>query len=215
MPPAGRFKRFMNLERPRSPSEPAEPPVTKARFEPQAEIPLAADFGEQPFIRCPSCEADNNRMAERCFNCQQPLLTPEARAWNAEFWQKRAESEKQQPAVAPPPVSEENRRLAEALAAVAGQRERSRLWWMDSDDRGFADSTPMGLRLLQLIGEGKRTTVAMAMVVSFLLAGAIALWATSFPRLRIGAGVVAMLLFLMFLPNTRRRRRGWWGFFDD
>ncbi|HUJ24641.1 MAG TPA: hypothetical protein VLW85_01380 [Myxococcales bacterium] len=204
----------MNLERPRTPSEEQAPVVvTRARFEPQSEIPLAIETAdEQPFIRCPSCEADNNKMAERCFNCQRPLLTPEVRAWNEVFWQKRKEAEEQPPpaAAAAPPMSEENRRLAEALAAVELQREKTRLWWMPD---AAQDSTPAGMKLLGLFPPNRRYLAAAAMAAAFFFGLLIALTASGHPALRVIGGGVAMLLLLLFVPNTRRRPR-WWDFFD-
>src|SRR6185503_7385851 len=79
---AGKLTRFLNLEKPRPASEDAPRPVANAaRF--GGEAPLALDeSGEMLSLRCPSCEADNNRVAERCFNCQRALQTTEVHAWN-------------------------------------------------------------------------------------------------------------------------------------
>ena len=205
----GRLTRFLNLEKPRTPGSGGEPSevVNKARFDPPSpqEIPLAMDFGEQPFLRCPSCEADNNRVAERCFNCQRSLQGEDVRAWNAAFWQKRKaeESAPEQPA------TERKRLLGEALAASVGEREKARLWWWKTDAER-PDSTPAGMKLLALIrDDNRRIAAALGMAVTFLLSAWTALAATNHPGLRVCAGVVAALLFTLFIPNTRRGPR-WW-----
>ena len=207
---SGRFTRFLNLEKPRRASDEAPPEVVnKARFEPQPaqEIPLAMDDGEQPFIRCPSCEADNNRVAEKCFNCQRSLLGEDVRAWNAAFWQKRKAAEGAPGAQSD---TERQRLLGEALAASVAQREKARLWWWQTETER-PDTTPAGMKLLGLIRDDKaRMGAALGMAVTFLVAAWVALAATNHPGLRICAGAVAVLLFGLFVPNSRRGPR-WWG----
>ena len=208
---AGRMTRFLNLERPHGESlaPPAEV-ATRKRFEGgESGIGVELDFGEQPFLRCPACEADNGRHAEKCINCQRPLQTAEVRAWNAAFWEKR---KAEKPPETPPlpqsvPLSGENRRLAEALACEVAQRERGRLsWW--NDFRSY-DATPFGFRLLGLIENAStRFAVAAGLVVTFLGSAIVALTARGHPGLQIGCGMVAMLLLVFFTPNTPRRR--WW-----
>ena len=207
---AGRLTRFLNLERPRTAASEAPPHevATKARFEGNGEIGLAFDFGEQPFLRCPSCEADNNKQAEKCFNCQRSLLGEEVKAWNAAFWERRKQ---EQPPPAPPQtpalVDEQNRKVAELMALQVAEHEKSRLRWWNSD---LHDSTPAGLQLLSRIAnQNTRFMVAMGMVLTFLGAGFLALTAKHHPGLQVASAVVAMSLFLLFMPNTRRSRR-WW-----
>jgi hypothetical protein len=212
----GRLTRFLNLEKRRAPNE--EPPhevVTKARFEgaESSGIGLEMDFGEQPFLRCPACEADNGRHAERCLNCQRPLQTEEVRAWNAAFWQKR---KSEAPPPAPPlppsvPLSPENRMLAEALAREVAMRERVRLsWWSSSGDDGFYDSRPLGLRLLQAIEDGRtRLYVGLGMAGAFVSSLLIAFKAKGHSTLQIGAALAAVLIATLFMP-TRPRRWRWW-----
>ena len=214
---AGRLTRFMNLERPHGESHtPPASIATRKRFEGGAsEFGVEFDFGEQPFLRCPACEADNGRHAEKCINCQRPLQTPEVRAWNAEFWEKR---KAEKPPEMPPlprsvPLSDENRKLAEAVAREIGDRERARLsWW---SDLGPYDSTPLGFRLLSGIADGRtRFTAAAGLLAVLVLAGIIALTAREHPGLQVGCAVVVFLLLALFTPNTRRRG-GWWRSYWD
>ncbi len=219
---AGRLTRFLNLERARKPSDtPAHGVVSKERFTgeaPPAPIPADQAFraereaqlesgieietvkpAEQPFLRCPVCEADNSKYAMRCLNCQT-----------------RAERQKQKAAepVAPPAavVDQQQRLMGEAIAQQVGERERARMWW--SRDPG--DPTPLGMRLLELIPDSNvRFAVAMGLVGAFFGSGLVAFVARSHPVLQTGATVVAVALLVLFMPNRRRRRRGWWGWLDD
>jgi len=210
---AGRLTRFLNLEAPRRPGEaPPHGVATKARFtgEPSG-IALAHDVGEQPFLRCPRCEADNSRYAERCFNCQAGLTGEDVRAWNEQLWERRrAESAREQQVQAQESRSEgellrQNRMLGEALAREVGQRERARLsWWS-----GGHDFTPVGVRLLSLLPTTRaRVWAGAAAVAAFFAAGAVALMARGHPLLQGGGAVVALLLVVFFTPNARYRR--WW-----
>jgi hypothetical protein len=209
----GRLTRFLNLEKRRSPTDaPPHEVATKARFEgAPPSIGLELDFGEQPFLRCPSCEADNGKHEERCIHCQRPLQTAEVHAWNAEFWEKRkAERPPAAPLPqSPPSLSPENRHLAEALAREVGERERERLFWSG----GMYDSTPVGVRLLSLIRDSRtRLMVGAGMLVTFLGGGLVAFTARGHPGLQVAGAIVAMLLFVLFVPNSRRRR--WWHWDD-
>src|SRR5439155_1435231 len=147
----GRLTRFLNLERPRTAEQtPPHGVATKARFEgAEPEIGLEFDMGEQPFLRCPACEADNGKHAEKCFNCGRPLQTEDVRAWNAVFWQARQAQKAVQMLPAPPPLNEETRKLAELLALQVAEREKVRMWWC-KDEQPY-DSTPAAFRLLGLI----------------------------------------------------------------
>lgn len=209
----GRLTRFLNLERKRTaPEPPAHEVVTKARFAGTPDLILDHDSGEQPFLRCPSCEADNNRGAERCFNCQQPLQTDDARAWNAAYWEKRRHDESGavapgHPALVSRPLSDEERRLAEALAREVGERERARLfgWW------GAAhDPTPIGIRFLRSIGDGStRLLVSLGFAGAFMIAAMVAVLAPAHSWLRTGALSVDVLILSVFTPNLRARN-SWW-----
>jgi len=205
---AGRLTRFLNLERPHRPGEaPKHEVATKARFtgEPSGMV-LEPDFGERPFLRCPRCEADSSRYADRCFNCQEPLTGEDVRAWNEQLWAKRRA---QQQSVArdqgEAALLQQNRLLGEALAREVAERERTRLsWWSGADD-----FTPVGMRLLSLFPTTRGRVLAGAVAFAAFLGGAItAFVARKHPMLQ-GAGfVVALLMVVLFTPNTRYRR--WW-----
>jgi hypothetical protein len=209
---AGRLTRFLNLERPHRPGEaPHHEVATKARFtgEPSG-IALEPDFGEQPFLRCPRCEADNSRYAERCMNCQGALTGEEVRAWNERLWaERKAQKAQENTAVARTRVEqsllEQNRKLGEALAREMGERERARLsWWS-----GANDLTPVGVRLLSLLPTTRaRVLAGMVALATFLAAAVTAFVARKHPMLQ-GAGfVVGLVLLVLFTPNARYRR--WW-----
>ena len=214
---AGRLSRFLNLERQHVAGEKPAPHElsTPARFtgEPSG-IALEPDFGEQPFLRCPRCEADNSRYAERCSNCRGPLTGEDVRAWNERLWAERKaqkahdEAALLQARASAPDLIEQNRRLGEALAREVGERERARMsWWWGN---GSQDLTPIGFRLLSLLPTTRSRIVAGAFAaLTFVAAAGAALGARGHPRLQ-GAGfIVGMLLLVLFTPNVPRRRR-WW-----
>jgi hypothetical protein len=233
---AGRLTRFLNLERARKPSDaPQHEVVNKERFggerptprqidrqfreERQAQLESGVEIeqasaGEQPFLRCPVCEADNSKYAVKCLNCSLRLDTDEARSWNAEFWRKRrGEMQVQHRAEAALGQRQEEARdaqraLGETLARQVAESEGTRLGWMG----GPAHFTPIGFRLLGAISSpGLRYGVAAGFVGLF--AGALAV---AFRYRHLDAGVegcallAAFLVLALFLPNTRRRRRWWW-----
>ena len=167
---------------------------------------------EQPFLRCPVCEADNSKYAMRCLNCQTRLDTDEVHEWNARLWAERQKQKAAEPAAAVSQAVEQKRLLGEAIAQQVGERERARMWW--SRDPG--DSTPLGMRLLELIPhENVRFAVAMGLVGAFFGSGLVAFVAKSHPVLQTGATIIAVALLVLFIPNRRRRRRGWWDWLDD
>lgn len=208
----GRLTRFLNLERPRKPGEapPQHEAFTAERFKPQYPPPSGMDVApvgsdEQPFVRCPTCEADNQRQAERCFNCQTRLDTEDVRAWNAAFWEKRRAAA--EPVPPPPEASvEQNRLLGEALAREVAEREQFK---MGTSFSGYS-TAPLGMRLLELIGNpNTRFAVAMAMVALFFAAGTVAYVAKNHPVAQTAGIVVAVALLVLFTPNRSRRRRFW------
>ncbi|HET7785566.1 MAG TPA: hypothetical protein VFL36_06310 [Myxococcales bacterium] len=215
---AGRLARFLKLEQPQRGAEaPQHEVATVARFrgEPSG-IALEPDFGEQPFLRCPQCEADNTRYAERCQNCQARLTGEDVRAWNAQLWAARktaeAETAKSEPAqVAQPLTPDAQRLLGEAIAREVGERERARLsWWSSETAR---DATPAGMRLLAMLPTRRaRTVVGAAALLTFVAGALVALAPGHHPAVR-GAGLlVSMLLLVLFTPNLPRRNRWWDGF---
>jgi hypothetical protein len=209
---AGRLTRFLNLEAPHRPGDaPPHEVATKARFtgDPSG-IALAHDVGEQPFLRCPRCEADNSRFADRCFNCQEILTGEDVRAWNEQLWERRrAESAREQVQAqesrSQGEILRQNRMLGEALAREVGQRERARLSWSS----GGHDFTPVGVRLLWLLPTARaRVWAGAAAAAAFFAAGGVALMARGHPMAQAGGAVVALLLLVLFAPNARYRR--WW-----
>jgi hypothetical protein len=196
----GRLTRFLNLERPRKASaEPAHEVVTPHRFEPEPEIQLSQDHGEQPFLRCPSCEADNGRFAERCTNCGARLDTPEAHAWNDRLWESRkleAEKADEAETARQAQLAADQRAMGEAIAEEVLERERTRL----------GDFTPLGLRLLAEL-EGPLQRWAVLGAAGLFIAGAgVAVLAHGHPLLRNVGGLLAALLAALFLPSRRRWR---------
>lgn len=213
----GRLTRFLNLERPRKADEtPPHGVANEGRFRAEREEQLRSgidvetpDATEQPFLRCPVCEADNTKFAVQCVNCQARLDSQEVRSWNAQFWQRRLS---ERAPVAPPPavVVEQNRILGESIAREVAEHERLRLGWGLSSSY---DSTPLGLKLLELIpDQNVRFAVAMGMVATFFGAGTVAYLARHHPVVQTVAIVVAVGLLVLFTPNRRRYwyRRGFW-----
>ncbi len=218
---AGRLTRFLNLERPHEPGEkPAAPHevATRARFtgEPSG-IATEPDFGEQPFLRCPRCEADNSRYAGRCTNCSAPLGGEDVRVYNDRLWAERKTQRAQEEAarrsaqLSPEQLAEQNRMLGEALAREVAIREEARLSWWSSGTSGSWNSTPIGVRLLSLLPSAQARIVAgVIAAATFVAAAAAALTARGHPRVQIAGFVVGTLLLVLFAPNTPRRNRWWW-----
>ncbi|MGZ6142683.1 MAG: hypothetical protein ACXWLM_05060 [Myxococcales bacterium] len=231
---AGRLTRFLNLEKARKPNDtPAGVPVTAARFSGEAppaaspdamfraerEAQLASGVeveqtsdAEQPFLRCPVCEADNSKFAVKCINCQARLDTDEVHAWNARLWQqRRAARELEVSKAAAPPLVEQNRLLGESLARAVAEREKLK---MGQQDWSYS-SEPIGMRLLELIGNPNvRFAVAMALVATFFAAGTMAYVARHHPVLQTVGIVVAVGLLVLFTPNRSRSNRRWWDDWD-
>jgi len=218
---AGRLTRFLNLEqlhvageKPAAPHEVA----TKARFsgEPSG-IATEPDFGEQPFLRCPRCEADNTRFAELCTNCSVPLTGEDVRAYNERLWAERkaqqageaqAQAARRQAQPSAEELLRQNRVLGEALAREVGERERARMGWWSG---GSYDPTPIGFRLLSLLPSTQARVVAGALAaIAFIGAAAAALGAHGSPRVKMAGIVVGVLLLVLFTPNVPRRNRWWW-----
>jgi hypothetical protein len=213
---AGRLTRFLKLERPRRADEtPHHEVATAARFTgAPSEMALETDHGEQPFLRCPRCEADNSRYAERCVNCQSPLDGDDVRAWNERLWAERlAQRAREQEALRESRTELEllrqNRMLGEALAREVGEHERARLtWWWSG---GLQDPRPIGVRLLGLLPTtGARVVAGAVAAAAFVGAGLLAFGARGHPRLQLAGFLVGLLLLVLFSPNVPRYRRWWW-----
>jgi len=173
-------QRFKHLERPRQDEgAPAAPEAAEAqeRFdavEPARPLPggagpvpgcsagrfrapegsgLALDVapeGEQPFVRCASCEADHSRHATRCDRCGADLTTPEQRAYNARLWEERQRLEGE--ARRALEAQEEARRRDEEASATA--RRQAALNMADELLARERERSGSGvLRLLGRLGE--------------------------------------------------------------
>lgn len=235
---AGRLTRFLNLERARKPQDtPAHGVVTRERFGGSQPTPQEADqhfreerqaqlesgveiekagADEQPFLRCPVCEADNSKYAVKCLNCSQRLDTDEARAWNERFWRERRgqmqEQKRSEQALEERQDEARNtqRALGEALARQVAETEGTRLGWMQ--ERSLDDPTPLGVRLLSAISSpGLRIGVAAGLAGLFVGALAVAFRYRHADSAMEGVALLAAFLVLsLFMPNPRRRRRPWW-----
>ncbi|HZH02624.1 MAG TPA: hypothetical protein VEY30_02500 [Myxococcaceae bacterium] len=114
-----KFSRFRRLERTRGEGAKSEPaPTTPSRFGRVRVPPAPVENGgtaerghspgrfaappddgavavrerlpgEQPFIRCARCEADNSIYVQACINCDAALDSPEQRAFNERLWRAR------------------------------------------------------------------------------------------------------------------------------
>jgi hypothetical protein len=224
---AGRLTRFLNLERPRpardepvhevmtpgrftpekvqpaAAAEPAHAVMTPGRFDPP-ELQLSQDHGEQPFLRCPSCEADNSRFAVKCVNCGTRLDTQEVHAFNDQLWQTRheeaeaarlVEEERQRSLEADREgLAADQRALGESIAEDVGARERARL----------GDPMPIGLRLLAKLEGTAQIIAASAAAALFLTSATVAFTARGHHVLQFLGTITVIGLLVLFVPNRRR-----------
>jgi hypothetical protein len=235
---AGRLTRFLNLERARKPGatpphgvanrerftgEP--PPVAEpedlfrseraAQLESGIEIDAHPD-SEQPFTRCPVCEADNSKFAVKCINCRTALDTEQVREWNGRLWAERQKQRalESKPAPLPPLGPDPQRQLGAMIAQQVAEHERTKWNW--GTDYQTGDIRPFGMKLLDLIPNlNVRFAVAMAMVATFFGSGIVVYVAKGHPQLQLAGTVVAVALVMLFLPGRRRRRSRWWWDDDD
>jgi len=214
---AGKFSRFLGIEKPHAPGEQQSPVVHPTRFAP--EEPRAPGSGmetdeepadAQPFMRCARCEADNTRFADRCTNCGTALHTPEQDLYNRQLWTKRrAEAATEQKALedmrAPKPQLEDARRqMGEQIALEVAAREEARFGWMQG-----GSFVPFGVRLVMAMPEGWRWG-SLAVVVLWLGGtGVAALQTHGRTPTSLFFGTLVLLL-AMFSPSRPRRTRWWW-----
>ena len=218
---AGRFTRFLRLERPHQPGEQHTPVANPARFAPEERRAPASGIetdeepaDAQPFLRCAQCEMDNTRFAERCANCGAPLHTPEQDLYNRQLWQKRrAEAVAEQEALrkmhepaapdgAVRPVHDPRYALGEALAREVADREEARLSWMSA-----AVDVPFGIRAVMAMAPRWRWRVGLALAAWLTGTGLAALRTHHATAMWLFFGTLAVLLAL-FTPS--RPRRFWW-----
>ncbi len=140
------------------PAGPRVPDAAADRFRPPPDRPpelAPSAAGEQPFLRCARCEADNARHAERCGHCGAELRTEEQRAFNERLWAARREEAAGQEREnlarleaarrADEAAARARREAAELLAREVGRRERERL-----DREEGSSGWPWGLLLAGL-----------------------------------------------------------------
>jgi hypothetical protein len=229
---AGRFTRFLKLERPHQSGEQHTPVAHAERFAP--EEPRAPTSGieideeppdEQPFRRCAQCEMDNARFVERCSNCGAPLHTPEQDLYNRQLWQKRraeaqAENEALQrmhapaaPAAGSPELarqrltqSDPRYALGEVLAQQVQEREQEKLFWM-TGMTGWT-GVPLGVRIVMAMSSAWRWRIGLALLCWFCGTGSVALRTHNQTATWLFFGSV-ILLVILFSP-ARPRRGFWW-----
>ena len=183
---AGRLTRFLHLE---------PPPVDDAAFKEERARQVASGLEVelvqtgQPYLRCPVCEADNSKFAEKCINCARPMQTAEVFAWNQHLWAKRNEIHDAPPA--------EQRLLGEAIADEVLRRERAKLLWS-------SEPTPIATRVLRAM-PSRATRLGIGALLATLFGGGVL---AAFMGSRFGV-LVALAVVALFVPQTGRWRR-WW-----
>lgn len=206
-----KLTRFLKLERPRPERQAEEKPVDSAleerfRAERQAQLQSGIDVEargprEQPFLRCPRCEADNSRFAVKCFNCMGELSSDEVRLWNERFWADRLT---QMPAAAAPSEEElaSKRALGEALAQQVAQTEKERLGALSSG----SVTTPLGFRLLEAIpNPNVRFAAGLGCAGAAIACVVVAFQSRGSPMMEGGALLLAIVLISLFAPHKKRR----------
>jgi hypothetical protein len=229
---AGRFRRFLNIERPRAPGADPGPDLAAEdagrfqavegpgtvpdgsrgagahldRFRPALErAPELATAADEllPFIRCAACGADSNRFAARCERCGAGFETAAQRAFDERFRaERRGEAERERAAAA-------EFQAGRAHAAEEDSRARRHLGEALAErererfDETFQDPTPFGLRLLRLIPDPRwRAAVAVAALVTVL---GIAVHGLASGRPGPSLAVAVGLALVLLSPRTR-----WW-----
>jgi len=119
-------QRFGNVEMPSPPAAPPAPPVPRQatdRFREPGEQPLdvVESRGDaQPFVRCAHCEMDNSIYAGSCQNCGADLSTPHQRAFNERLWAERRKQDAQEESLL---AEREKERQRMAAAEASARRE--------------------------------------------------------------------------------------------
>lgn len=206
---AGRLTRFLNLERRRALPTDAPGGTVEERFQAERSAQLRSGVelepehvGEQPFLRCPACEADNGKFAERCVNCQGSLVGEEVQVWNEHFWARRqavlALEAKARAESAP--LEGGTHDFGVALAQAVAREQKEQLGWMRAD----GDNAPFGLRALRGIEDPANRFFAGAATAGVFFAAL----ATAFRAsggLQLGAAAVVVLILSVFVPRRPTR----------
>jgi len=201
---AGRFTRFLKLERPHQRGEQQTPVANASRFAP--EEPRAPGSGiaideepddAQPFLRCARCEMDSTRFAQACANCGAALHTPEQELYNRRLWQKRrAEAAAEREAV---------EKMHQAPPTAQAQEEEARLAWMAG-----GMNVPFGIRALAAMSPRWRWRTGIAVALWLSGTGLTALSGHHPTAMWLFFGTLAVLLALFTPAQPRWRRRYWW-----
>jgi len=233
---AGRFTRFLKLERPHRPGEQQTPVASPGRFAPEEERPPGSGIetdiepdDAQPFLRCARCEMDNTRFAQKCANCGAPLHTPEQEVYNRQLWQKRrAEAAAEQEALRKMHEAPRLSGDAELAREVGAELERQRLRAQDPRyalgevlAREVAEREESRLLWMadgSYVPFGIRAVIAMSPAWRWRAAAITAAWlgGTGLVALRTHEPVATWLFFgslallLALFSPSRRRRRFWW-----
>ncbi len=236
---AGRFTRFLRLERPHQPGEQQSPVANPGRFAP--EEPRSPGSGietdeepadAQPFLRCARCEMDNTRFAQQCLNCGAPLHTPEQELYNRQLWQKRraeaaAEEEALRKMHQPAGTADPELIRQQLRAAADRQPSQERLHAQDpryalgevlAREVGEREEARLGwMNASSGVPFGIRAVAAMSSRWRWRAGCAAALWlgGTGLAALRTHHPVPMWLFFgsaavLLALFTPARRRRYWW-----
>jgi hypothetical protein len=237
---AGRFTRFLRLERPHQPGEQHTPVANPERFNhEESRAPVSGIETDeeapdaQPFLRCAQCEMDNTRFAQRCTNCGAPLHTPEQDLYNRQLWQKRrreAQAEQEalrrmhEPAPATAPSEPESARqrlretdpryaMGEMLARQVMQQEQDKLFWMTGMS-SYGSFVPLGVRMALAMSPAWRWRIGVALLCWLCGTGTVALRTHHPTPMWLFFGTIVLLLLLFTPSQPRWRRRSWWSSTD-
>jgi hypothetical protein len=237
---AGRFTRFLRLERPHQPGEQHTPVANPDRFNhEESRAPVSGIETDeeapdaQPFLRCAQCEMDNTRFSQRCTNCGAPLHTPEQDLYNRQLWEKRrreAQAEQEAvrrmhepaPATAPtdPEVARQRLRetdpryaMGETLARQVRQQEQDKLFWMTGMS-SYGSFAPLGVRMAMAMSPAWRWRIGVALLCWLCGTGTVALRTHHPTPMWLFFGTIVLLLLLFTPSQPRWRRRSWWSSTD-
>ncbi|HVG62204.1 MAG TPA: hypothetical protein VNA24_26805 [Hyalangium sp.] len=200
-------QRFEALaEKGEAPQSAAVPETHLERFRGEAPLALAdAPREEERFPRCARCESENGRFVRECTVCGADLTTPQQREYNERLWQTRQAQEREYTQALEKSRQQAEARRQEELADRARLTEQLRSDpWGDRQNKGLLRGHSLGMFLLSIIpSKAVRWGIGVGLILlPFLIAR------FGPPRVKLMAGPVALLLVLLFLPPSRRKR--WW-----
>ena len=209
---AGTEERIAAVERPSPPAAAlhSNTGAEMRRFgpEPEPTLELAQDLGPRSFVRCYRCGADSNAFAATCPGCGASLDTAEQHEFDERFFLAR-EAEERREAAALAARQEERARAAaeeagarrvmgEAIAREVGESERRRLDPVLSRGGTGQEWSPLGMRAVQKIPDGRWHVPVFAAAVG--LATVLAGWGIHADHwAATAAGIAALFLLLVHL----------------